>query len=383
MIFSSRPFINYFLPALISVTVVVIFLWMQGQVLSAIILDLVALNIMLFLISEEMPVMAGFDLYYVAIGSAALVLFGYEFWRAGICFSLLSMLLFLISRFSSFEMIPLKHFSLREEEIFFAINSISAAFIGVYSVITIMKLNFKAQKNLEQIKTKIENQNFELKKANEELDRFVYSASHDLKSPLSSIKGLVNVFEMDQNAKKEEYLPKINARIRAMDKFIEDITNYSRNSRAQVSFELLLIYPLVQDVISALQYIEEAEKIDFKIEIETDFVVKSDAYRVKVILTNLISNAIKYADRSKENPFILIKAFKENKRSFIQIIDNGIGIRSELHTKIFDMFYRATEASIGTGLGLYIVSESIKKINAEIKIDSALGKGSTFTLILP
>lgn len=382
-VFVTEKFESFFLPAFILSTLISIFLWFSKRYQSTIIFDLVALNIMLFLLSERVTIFTGVDLYYVAIGSATLALFGYEYWRAGVGFALLSLCLFLASRFLSFEAIAAREFTQQQEEVFFFINSIAASGISVYCVVTVMKLNFETQKKLQKITTTVEEQNTELKKTNDELDRFVYSASHDLRSPLSSIKGLVNVFELDTEGKKEEYLPKIKDRILTMDKFIKEITDYSRNTRVQVSMEFILLNPLVNEIIDSAQYTDHADRIDFVVEIADDFVVRSDVYRLKIVLNNIISNAIKYADMEKDHSFVKVKAHKDESMAVIQIIDNGIGIKSEHLDKIFNMFYRATEQSTGSGLGLYIVNESIKKMNGTITMESEIGKGATFTLRLP
>ena len=197
------------------------------------------------------------------------------------------------------------------------------------------------------------------------------------------MKGLVNVFEMDPNARKEEYLPKIKSRIQTMDKFIGEITDYSRNTRVQVTMEFVLLKPLVEEIASSLRYIDKEERLVFEIDIKDDFVLRSDVYRLKIILNNLISNAIKYADFEKEKPLVAIKAEKKVDIVRIQITDNGIGVRKEMQDKIFNMFFRATEKSTGSGLGLYIVNESVKKLNGKIELESEVNVGSTFTLVLP
>ena len=381
--FFSFPFTKYFLPSLVISTLMAFFLWKTKKYRSAIVFDLVALNILLFFISERMPIGSGVDLYYVAVGSATLALFGYEYWRAGIGFSLLSLVLFLTSRLFEFPQIPLRDFSEFQQETFFIINSILASGISIYCIITVMKTHHDDQRKLQQVKDTIETQNHELIKINEELDRFVYSASHDLRSPLSSMKGLVNVFEMDPNARKEEYLPKIKSRIQTMDKFIGEITDYSRNTRVQVTMEFVLLKPLSEEIASSLRYIDKEERLVFEIDIKDDFVLRSDVYRLKIILNNLISNAIKYADFEKEKPLVAIKAEKKVDIVRIQITDNGIGVRKEMQDKIFNMFFRATEKSTGSGLGLYIVNESVKKLNGKIELESEVNVGSTFTLVLP
>ena len=109
----------------------------------------------------------------------------------------------------------------------------------------------------------------------------------------------------------------------------------------------------------------------------------ADYYRVSVILNNLISNAIKYHDQNKENPFLHIDVSVAEERVLMKFEDNGIGIDKQLLPKIFNMFFRATTAKDGSGLGLYIVKEAVEKLQAKIEIQSELGVGTSFLLRIP
>ncbi|HCM75302.1 MAG TPA: hypothetical protein DIS90_02900, partial [Cytophagales bacterium] len=353
VIILNTPLTQTFLPLFVVATLFALFLWKIGRYSWAVIFNLSALNILLFLISERLTTNTGIDLYYVAIGAEALVLFGYEQRKAGVGFALFSILLFLLTRFLDFEAIPPKVYSQNEESIFFAINSIASFSISIYCVVMLMTVNNQTQKKLQQITMTAEAQNAELQKTNKELDRFVYSASHDLKSPLSSIKGLIHIMEIGEESERQECMAKIKQRVNAMDDFLKDLTTYSRNSRLVVSFEFVLLKQVVKELLASFESSKEANKINFQIEIKDDFVVKADAYRLKVVLTNLIANAIKYADFAKAQPKVTIKAYKKNEDAIIQVVDNGIGIASEHLGKVFNMFYRATEKSSGSGLGLY------------------------------
>ena len=111
-------------------------------------------------------------------------------------------------------------------------------------------------------------------------------------------------------------------------------------------------------------------------------IVFSDYKRLKIIFSNLISNSVKYHNYNQSNPYIEIKSYKKDDKIFIEIIDNGQGIKAELVEHIFEMFYRASDSSEGSGLGLYIVKDTVDKINGELKVDSTYGKGTTFTLII-
>jgi len=336
---------------------------------------------MLFFISERLSIYTGIDHYFVAVGAVALALFGYEYWRAGVGFGLLSLTLFVLTRFVSFDSITMIRFDEKTELMFFVINTVVASCVSIYCLVMVLKFSFEARKALVKTQATIEDQNIQLKKTNDELDRFVYSASHDLRSPLSSIKGLVNIIKMDKKDDKGEYLEKILERIEVMDQFIQEITNYSRNSRLIVSAEYFLLNPLVENVISSLKYADLGEQITYKVLIEDDLTIRSDPHRIRIILNNLISNAIKYADHKKKNPAVTVRAFLDDSKVTIEVRDNGIGIHTEHQKMIFNMFYRATEKSIGSGLGLYIAQEAAAKLKGSIHVTSEIGVGSNFSLV--
>jgi signal transduction histidine kinase len=102
-----------------------------------------------------------------------------------------------------------------------------------------------------------------------------------------------------------------------------------------------------------------------------------------VIMSNLISNAIRYHDNRKDTQYIRLHAEIKDKAFYLTIEDNGQGIAVEYHNRIFDMFYRANEHSKGSGLGLYIVKEALIKLSGTIHLESAPGVGSTFIVMVP
>jgi signal transduction histidine kinase len=109
----------------------------------------------------------------------------------------------------------------------------------------------------------------------------------------------------------------------------------------------------------------------------------SDPGRINILFMNLISNSIKYQSPDLTNPFVKIEIIVEGNQAEIVISDNSIGIEEEFHAKIFEMFFRASESSFGSGLGLYIVKQVVDKLQGTIKIDSKPGKGSIFKAVLP
>lgn len=135
--------------------------------------------------------------------------------------------------------------------------------------------------------------------------------------------------------------------------------------------------------MDSLRFSERASHIKIDILVSPQLHLMADANRLKVVLTNLISNSIRYADFNKKNPFIKIEATQTEDKTKILVSDNGQGIAKEHHDKIFDMFYRASENSKGSGLGLYIVMETLTRMGGSIETTSEHGSGSTFAIILP
>jgi two-component system, sensor histidine kinase len=234
-------------------------------------------------------------------------------------------------------------------------------------------------------KRKLNVKNKELEQINKELDRFVYSVSHDLSAPLKSIQGLVTISLMDKkNEHKEEYLLKVGQSASKLDFFIKEILDYSRNKRLGIHPEQIQLLQLCEEVIDGLKYIDHFQTMRFDLEEISSTLVYSDRLRLKIILNNLFSNAIKFQKRTPgQNP--LLKVFLKNEKNSQKIIvrDNGEGIRTEYQSKIFEMFFRANENSNGSGLGLYIAKEAAEKIGGKLSVNSEYGQGCDFILEIP
>ncbi|MFM7855600.1 MAG: sensor histidine kinase, partial [Flammeovirgaceae bacterium] len=172
-------------------------------------------------------------------------------------------------------------------------------------------------------------------------------------------------------------------RLLNLNKFISDISDYSRNSRLPVNARTIHLKSLIGDIIETLKFYPGAEKIKTIIDIPEHHELTSDLTRIQILFGNLISNAIKYADLYKQEPFIAIKSTEESEKLTVSITDNGMGIHQDHLPKIFEMFFRGVERSEGSGLGLYIVKETLMKVDGTITVTSDLGKGSTFTVVLP
>lgn len=223
----------------------------------------------------------------------------------------------------------------------------------------------------------------ELLKTNFELDSFVYRASHDLRAPLRSVLGLVNILRVEENKdQREVYLKLVEKSINKLDTFIADLTNFSRNSRLSLNVEEINFESIINDCRENLQFMEHADKVVVKITIESKAPFYSDASRISIILQNLLSNAIKYRNPYTDS-FVDISIVYDSQRAHIIVSDNGRGIEEAHIDKVFDMFFRASQVSYGSGLGLYITRQVVEKLNGSITIASQMGKGTQFTIILP
>ncbi|MCS6823216.1 MAG: PAS domain-containing sensor histidine kinase [Cytophagaceae bacterium] len=231
--------------------------------------------------------------------------------------------------------------------------------------------------------------NFEsaIMQTNFELDSFVYRASHDLRAPLRSILGLVNLLHMAQEKlETERYLTLIEKSIVKLDTFISDLINYSKNNRMPLNVEKISMDKLIDDICDNLAYMENANKVQVYKKIEyingaSDF--NSDTQRLSILLSNMLSNSYKYMNPSAENSWVRFDVVISPDIVQIIVQDNGIGIKEEYLDKIFNMFFRASETSYGSGLGLYIVKQIVEKLEGRIEVSSEINKGTSFKITLP
>lgn len=237
---------------------------------------------------------------------------------------------------------------------------------------------------LKAAKEQAEIQNRALLKANAELDQFVYHASHDLRAPLCSILGLVNIGMSTRDVREaKRCFALINDRIKAQEYFIREIVDHSRNSRLAPECKEIHVAGFIREIVDALSFTEGADKIKVTLDVEDSLIICSDPSRLKSIISNLVDNAIKYRDEGKKKKFITIRCSCEDNRLVFSIEDNGVGIVTDRQDKIFSMFYRGTERSSGSGLGLFIVKETVETLGGTIAFTSNSGVGTVFTFALP
>lgn len=240
--------------------------------------------------------------------------------------------------------------------------------------------------NLVNLRTaELKSINDELSMRNSELDRFVYSASHDLSAPLKSIRGLVTVARMDNpDNSQASYLDMIERSVLKLEVFIRDVINYSRNTRLPVERAVIDFSVFMKNLINDHQHSPNFDAIRFEVDDHLTSPLISDEMRLKIIFNNLLSNAIKFhLVKDGQQPFVHIAAEETEKEFVFRFSDNGPGIPESLKDKIFEMFFRATDTVQGSGLGLYILRETVHTMNGTVEVQSQIDEGATFVVRLP
>ncbi|MEQ8907218.1 HAMP domain-containing sensor histidine kinase [Ekhidna sp.] len=222
-----------------------------------------------------------------------------------------------------------------------------------------------------------------LKKANIELDTFLYRSSHDLRAPLTTISGIISMIKLTDDQKKiDEYHDAIESRIGQVDNVIRDILTLRKGQKTDLSVAELNLEDEIKKEFDHL--IDPNEKNpELEVVSEGNSVIRTDPARLHTILTNILSNSIKYHNLEGDDPRVTVQIIGNDNGFEFSISDNGSGIDERHLPKIFDMFYRASQSSKGTGLGLYLVKDAVDHLKGNIGVRSEKGIGTTFDIHLP
>ncbi len=251
---------------------------------------------------------------------------------------------------------------------------------GAIEYVTISSTDITQQKNASEA---LALQYDELQKVNYELDRFVYSVSHDLRAPLSSMLGLISVAEMEGNSNELPYLRLIRDRVKHLDNFIKSILDYSRNARTEIEPALISMERMIEEAKDSVRAMNGFNSLAIRVNLKQTAPFYSDPIRLCIIVNNLITNAIKFQDFNKEQSYLDMDIDINHHRLVLKTNDNGIGIATEHQQKVFDMFYRGTDRTSGSGIGLYLVKQTVEKMKGTIVLTSELGEYTTFEVMLP
>lgn len=221
----------------------------------------------------------------------------------------------------------------------------------------------------------------ELQKTNDELNRFIYSISHELRAPLVSVIGIVNLVKMEGLYHSSgEYWELVESCSNKLDYYIQKTLQYYKNNKHISDKTDINFKKLVEEIIDIQTYTYQDTKFNLHIQQPVPFL--GDAFRIEVILGNLISNAVKYQKDDEQSKVVDITIEVNALAAEIAITDNGLGILNEHLEKIFTQFFK-TKNNQGSGLGLFIVKEALNKIEGKIVVESSINHGTTFKITIP
>ncbi len=253
---------------------------------------------------------------------------------------------------------------------------------------TLSRSQYLARTNAEIAATRLQFSQKELQKAVTHRDNFISIASHELKTPLTSLKVYAEVllrqFSKKGDEKTADYLKKMNRQIDKLNLLIQDLLDISRIQTKQLSFriEKFDMNEVVKEVTENTQQITNHHRIALRGSIKRS--VWGDRERIGQVLVNLLTNAIKYSPHANK---IIVSMKETNEHAIITVQDFGIGISKEHQKKIFDRFYRVTDTNEhtypGLGIGLFISQAIIKRHGGEISLTSKQGSGSLFRFTIP
>jgi len=221
-----------------------------------------------------------------------------------------------------------------------------------------------------------------LKDSKEELENFVYRASHDLKGPTARLLGLIQIYELMPGNKTT--LGHIEKVIQGLDKIVENFIYVHTLHKNPVKYKEISLVAFVEEALAKFNHLPEMEGINIEVEIEGEDLIKADLLLLNIILCNLLENAIYFhKDASKKDRFIDIKVFHQKGKLILEVEDNGRGIDESIQNKVFQMFFRGAEHSHGNGLGLYLAEKAVNKLEGKLDFSSEFGSYTHFSVEIP
>jgi len=225
--------------------------------------------------------------------------------------------------------------------------------------------------------------NEELQRAYNELDKFSYSVTHDMRGPLLSVLGAIEAAQhMDDITEIRKMLMMMKDSVRNLDDFIQSIHDYYNLNRGELEIKEIDFNELVDEQIKIFNFTYLMSDVTFNTNIIQKETFRGDVLSVKLILNNLLSNAFKYQRKDNKNKTVNLNILVENGYAVIDVIDNGVGIAENYLGDIFNMFFRASTQDVGSGFGLYNVKAAVTKLNGKITVDSEINKGTHFKVLV-
>jgi signal transduction histidine kinase len=238
-------------------------------------------------------------------------------------------------------------------------------------------------RNLSNSKKKIIEQNESLQIINAGLDKFVFNVTHDLRSPLASLSGLIGLMGDETDPEQiKAYTSMMKESLEKQDRFINEMLTFIKSKHTGVSNSECSLNTIVDDVIAQNNYHNGGKEVRFYKELELTQ-IQSDALKLQVILNNLVSNSVKYSDIGKPEQWVRVKSYSTETGVVIEVEDNGLGIRQKDQDRIFDKFYMSGDNKQSSGIGLYLVKDAVTQLNGKIEVRSEPGVSSKFMVSIP
>ena len=240
--------------------------------------------------------------------------------------------------------------------------------------------------NLENVVEKrTEELRFTIKKlveTDEGLNTFLYRSSHDLRGPITSLLGLAHLAKVqNQQDILVPYFFNMEHTALSMMRLLNRLGETAALFRATRHVTVVLVDEFLQSVRDQLNTINGHDDIRIEMENKIGKSILSDPTMLNHIVFHLMENSIVF--RNGKDPFVGCKVYLKNHYFMIEVVDNGVGISPEVKDKIFEMFYRGSERSIGNGLGLFIVKKALEILEGTIEIESDPNKLTKFTVLIP
>ena len=226
----------------------------------------------------------------------------------------------------------------------------------------------------------------EVKRLKKVIVQFIQSCSHSMRSPLKTIQGLVTLLKQAQNYPEQEvktFLELITTSTFKMEYMLDELEQFLENSRREVVIQSTDLKELIQETIEDFSTEFEKHQIQPVVKVEQHIQLRTDSNRLRMVLINMIDNAIRFHDESKSERIVDIRANVNFRSCLITISDNGTGIEEQYHSDIFKLYFRGSQRSNGLGMGLHIASEAVGKMGGSITVDSREGMGSKFIIWFP
>jgi len=278
----------------------------------------------------------------------------------------------------------------RQQEVYFFVGLVAVlSILGTFMFLRYSRALSKAKQELsvmnQTLEKRVEDRTKQLQNVNNELDNFIYKTSHDIRGPLASLKGIANVALLElKDEKAQDYLQKLDASADKLNSILTRLLIVNQINHAVLNPIKINFQELINEILVFERKKGIPPRMSITPDIDPDVLLITDRHVLRIILENLIDNAIKYHNSSERiEPFVKIKVSLSPHGVLISVIDNGIGIQERDPQKLFQMFVRASERSESGGIGLYLTKLASERLYARVDFSTTHEKYTQFTVTIP